>query len=105
MIDEKTEALKRFVFALEQSVLALNLKPDEFVDLLREQGGIPLEARNHFPMPIFEGANAPSEDEIQPVTTWLLESGVLQPSPDYNEIVDPRFLPDPNDVGLAFCCK
>jgi hypothetical protein len=93
------------VFALEQAVLALNLKPNEFSKLLRDQGGIPPEARDYFPMPIFEGANAPSKDEMLPVADWLVERGVLERKPLYDEVVDARFLPNPDDVGLAFCCK
>ena len=71
VIHEKTEALKRFIFGLEQSVLALNLKPNDFSTLLQEQGGMPQEAGKRFPMPIFEGANCPSPEEILPVMTWL----------------------------------
>ena len=105
LIDEKTEVLKRFIFGLEQSVLALNLKPDEFRTLLQEQGGIPKEARKRFPMPIFEGANCPAPDEIEPILAWLDQRGLLNRNTPYKEVVDSRFLPDPEDVGLAFCCR
>jgi NitT/TauT family transport system substrate-binding protein len=105
IIDEKTESVKRFLFGLEQSVLALNLKPDEFHPLLREQGGIPQAAAKRFPMPIFEGANCPAIDEIEPVLSWLDEKGLLSKDTPYDELVDPRFLPNPDDVGLAFCCR
>ncbi len=105
VIEEKPEAIRKLVFALEQSVLALNLNPNKFVSLLREQGGIPPEARSYFTMPIFEGANAPSEDEMLPVSKWLVEAGMLKRRPPYEEVVDARFLPNPDDVGLAFCCK
>jgi NitT/TauT family transport system substrate-binding protein len=105
LLDEKTETVKRLIFALEQSVLALNLKPNEFRTLLKEQGGIPPEARNRFPMPIFEGANCPAPDEIEPVLSWLHERGSLRKNTPYSDLVDPRFLPNPEDVGLAFCCR
>lgn len=104
-IEKRSEPLKRFIFSLEQSVLALNLKPGEFGALLREQGGLPPEAPKKFPMPIFEGANAPSQEELSAVSNWLARSGVLPSVPQYTEIVNTRFLPNPDDVGLAFCCR
>jgi hypothetical protein len=105
VIDQKTDAVKRFIFGLEQSVLALNLKPGEFRTLLQEQGGIPQAAAKRFPMPIFEGANCPSAGEIEPVLSWLDGKGLLSKDTSYDELVDPRFLPNPDDVGLAFCCR
>ena len=105
VIKKKFKAIERFIFALEQSVLALNLKPDDFYGLLQKQGGIPEEGRKRFPMPIFEGANCPSPAEIETILNWLDEKGILSKETPYEELVDPRFLPDPNDVGLAFCCS
>lgn len=105
IIKEKLESVKRFIFALEQSVLALNLKPDEFRTLLQEQGGIPKEARKKFPMPIFEGANCPAPDEIEPIMAWLDRKGLLSRKTPYKELINSQFLPNPDDVGLAFCCR
>jgi len=105
IIKEKLESVRRFIFGLEQSVLALNLKPDEFRTLLQEQGGIPKEARKKFPMPIFEGANCPAPDEIDPVMAWLDKKGLLSRATPYKDLIDSQFLPNPDDVGLAFCCR
>lgn len=105
VVDEKTEIVKRFLFGLEQSVLALNLKPDEFHPLLQEQGGIPQGARKKFPMPIFEGANCPAPDEISTIMDWLDSRGVLSRDTPYEALINPKVLPNPDDVGLAFCCR
>jgi ABC-type nitrate/sulfonate/bicarbonate transport system substrate-binding protein len=105
VIEKKSAEIKKFIFAMEQAVLALNLKPDEFAQLLKDQGGIPIEARKDFPMPIFEGANAPAQDELEPVYQWLVQAGLLERHPAYESVVETRFLPDPKDVGLAFCCR
>ncbi|MGD8984490.1 MAG: hypothetical protein PVH99_08890 [Desulfobacteraceae bacterium] len=105
VIERDFEVIKRFIFGLEQSVLALNLKPDESRALLEEQGGIPKEGRKGFPMPIFEGANAPSQDEIAPILGWLAEKGLLSQETAYQDLINSQFLPNPDDVGLAFCCR
>jgi ABC-type nitrate/sulfonate/bicarbonate transport system substrate-binding protein len=104
-IEEKFDAIRRFIFGLEQSVLALNLKPDEFRTVLEEGGGVPEKSRKDFPMPIFEGANAPSGDEIAAVVQWLEGKGLLKKDTPYGAIINARFLPNPDDVGLAFCCR
>jgi ABC-type nitrate/sulfonate/bicarbonate transport system substrate-binding protein len=105
VIKNKFKVIERFIFGLEQSVLALNLKPDEFRGLLQEEGGIPKEARKKFPMPIFEGANAPAADEIETIMAWLDEKGLLSKDTPYEDLINPNFLPNPKDVGLAFCCR
>ena len=105
IVEDQAEILERFVFGLEQSVLALNLKPDEYRGLLMQHGAIPDEARKRFPMPIFEGANAPAKEEIEPIVKWLTEKGFFSQTPAYDDLVNTRFLPDPNNVGLAFCCR
>ena len=105
VIKKRFKVIERFIFALEQSVLALNLKPDDFSGLLQKQGGIPKEGRKRFPMPIFEGANCPSSDELEIILNWLDEKGLLSKDTPYEELINPNFLPDPNDVGLAFCCR
>jgi ABC-type nitrate/sulfonate/bicarbonate transport system substrate-binding protein len=105
VIKNKFKVIERFIFGLEQSVLALNLKPDDFRGLLREQGGIPEEGRKKFPMPIFEGANCPSTDELEIILNWLDEKGLLSKDTPYKDLINPGFLPNPDDVGLAFCCR
>ncbi|MEW6350952.1 MAG: ABC transporter substrate-binding protein [Thermodesulfobacteriota bacterium] len=96
---------KRFLFSLEQAGLALNLKPDEFRSVLTQKGGIPPAGQGWFPMPIFEGSNAPSPDETVAIIEWLREKRLLGTLPAYEQVVDTGFLPDPDSVGLAFCCR
>ena len=33
------------------------------------------------------------------------EKGFLRKETTYEELINPNFLPDPDDVGLAFCCR
>ena len=103
-IEKKPKAVEKFVFALGQSALALNLKANEYRVILEQKGGIPEGARKDFPVPTFEVANTPTQDEIQPVVEWLVEKGFLGQEIIYEDIVNTQFIPNPNDVGLAFCC-
>jgi ABC-type nitrate/sulfonate/bicarbonate transport system substrate-binding protein len=105
VIQNKPRAIQKLLRGLEQSVLALNLQPDQYRSILEEMGGIPREVRSKFPMPIFEGANAPSESELEPVVEWLVKKGLFRRDTTYGELVNPQFLPNLKDVGLAFCCR
>jgi len=104
-IEKKPKAIEKFVFALGQSSFALNLKPNEYRVILEQKGGIPEGAHEGFPMPTFEVANTPTQDETQPVVEWLLKRGFLSQEVVYEDLVNTKFIPNPNDVGLAFCCS
>jgi len=102
-IEYKTKAIKKLLFGLEQSVKTLNLRPDSYRFVLEKKGGIPLDVRPKFPMPIFEGANVPAKFEVEPVIQWLVEKGLLSQDTAYERLVSLQFLPNPDSVGLAFC--
>jgi len=104
VLEKKPKAVEKLVFALGQSALALNLKPKEYRAVLELEGGIPEGALKSFPMPTFEVANTPTQEEMQPVLKWLVERGFLGQAVNYKDIVNTQFIPNPNDVGLAFCC-
>jgi NitT/TauT family transport system substrate-binding protein len=104
-MEEKPEVVKKFLFGYEQSVLALNYQPGWYRPLLIDKGGLPQEIKKKYPMPIFEGANAPSESEVAPVVQWLVKKNFISKSIPYKELVTLNFLPNPENVGLAFCCR
>ncbi len=105
VLQTKPKAVRKFLHGFDQSVLALNLQPDQYRSILEEKGGIPPEIRAKFPMPIFEGTNAPSESEVEAVVEWLAKKGLVRRDITYGGLVNPQFLPNPKDVGLAFCCR
>jgi NitT/TauT family transport system substrate-binding protein len=104
-IEKKPKAVEKLVFALGQSSFALNLKPDEYRVILEQKGGIPVGRHKDYPMPTFEVANTPTQDEIKPIVEWLVEKGFLSQEVLYEDLVNTQFIPNPNDVGLAFCCS
>ena len=104
-IEKKPKAVEKFVFALGQSSFALNLKPGDYRVILEQKGGIPEGARKDFQMPTFEVANTPTRDEVQPIVEWLVENGFLSQKVMYEDLVNTQFIPNPNEVGLAFCCS
>ena len=99
------ESVKKFLFGYEQAVLALNYQPDQYRALLVDKGGLPKEIRSRYPMPIFEGANAPDEFEVTSIVEWLVKNEHISKPIPYQELVKLDFLPNPENVGLAFCCR
>ncbi len=104
-IEEKPEVIRRLMLGMEQSILALNLFPDRHRGLLAKKGEIPAEIVDRFPMPLFEGSSVPSPEELKPITIWLLSRSLPGGALDYTQIVHPAFLPDPEAIGLAPCCR
>jgi len=99
------ESIKKFLFGYEQAVLAINYQPDQYRALLVDKGGLPKEIRSRYPMPIFEGVNAPDAFEVTPVVEWLVKNKHISKLIPYQELVKVGFLPNPENVGLAFCCR
>jgi NitT/TauT family transport system substrate-binding protein len=104
-MNRNSESVKKFLFGYEQAVLAINYQPDQYRALLVDKGGLPKEIRSRYPMPIFEGANAPSESEVVFVVEWLIKKNFIPNPISYKELVTLNFLPSPENVGLAFCCR
>ncbi len=61
-------------------------EPDGYRGLLMQHGAIPDGALKRFPMPIFEGANAPAKEEIEPIVKWLTEKGLFSQTPAYDDL-------------------
>jgi NitT/TauT family transport system substrate-binding protein len=104
-MDRNGEVMKKFLYGYEQAVLSINYQPDQNRPLLLEKGGLPKEIRSRYSMPIFEGANAPDEFEVTPVVQWLVKKKLISKPILYKDLVTNGFLPNPENVGLAFCCR
>ena len=102
---KKPETVKKVLFGYEQAVPALNYQPDQNRTLLAEKYGLSKEIRSRYPMPIFEGANAPDEFEVAPIVEWLVKNKHISKLIIPQELVKLDFLPNPENVGLAFCCR
>lgn len=100
----KPQVLKRFLYAVEQTILELNYRPDQYNNLLEEKGMLPEAIKKRFPMPIYEGPNVPTESEMEKAEAWLMQKGYLSRRSDYKKMVNLRFLPDPDRVARAACC-
>jgi NitT/TauT family transport system substrate-binding protein len=92
-VDEKPEAIRDFLGALEYAVIDLNLTPESFTYLLGEKGLVPPPLLETFVLPPYVTASVPSEAQWQDAAQWALDEGMISAIPDYASSVDESFLP------------
>ena len=92
-VDEKPEAIRDFLGALEYAVIDLNTTPESFTYLLGEKGLVPPPLLETFVLPPYVTASVPSEAQWQDAAQWALDEGMISAIPDYASSVDESFLP------------
>lgn len=92
IIDERSGDLCRFMAAYEDAVNAINNDPEAFrVNDIR----VPDPIIDSYNVPTFAAARVPNAEEIAMVLDWMLETGMLDSQLTYEQLVDGRFIPDP----------
>lgn len=86
-IGAKPNSIKKFLKAWNRAVADLNSNPDQFSDLLIEQGRVPESIQGSYQMPPFPEGEVPSQTEWQDVVDWLLEKGLIDQSVTYEDSV------------------
>ncbi len=92
-VEEKPEAIRAFLEAVELAVEDLNTSPEEFTPLLSELGLVPPPLMESFVLPPYVTASVPSEAQWQDALDWAMEKGMISSEPGYAESVDDSFLP------------
>jgi NitT/TauT family transport system substrate-binding protein len=92
-IEEKPNAVSRFLAALERAVEDLNQDPSQFMGLLAEKGLVPPPLLEGYQLPSYVTASVPSEAQWQDALDWTLEKGLIGNEPAYDESVDASYLP------------
>ncbi len=86
-IESKPNTIKKFLKAWNQAVGDMNSNPDQFSDLLIEQGRVPESIQGSYRMPPFPAGEVPSQTEWQDVVDWLLEKGLIDQPINYEDSV------------------
>jgi len=92
--NDKPETLKKFIAVMIESIDALNKNPDVAVETLsRHLRMSPEDARAALPdWPMEVNLSDDFLKEIASIAAWKNKNGGLKSSPDWNKVVDPRFL-------------
>ena len=86
-IESKPDTIKKFLKAWNQAVGDMNSNPDQFSDLLIEQGRVPESIQGSYRMPPFPAGEVPSQAEWQDVVDWLLEKELIDQPINYEDSV------------------
>ena len=86
-IESKPNTIKKFLKAWNQAVGDMNSNPDQFSDLLIEQGRVPESIQGSYQMPPFPAGEVPSQAEWQDVVDWLLEKELIDQPINYEDSV------------------
>lgn len=92
-VEEKPEAVRGFLAALEKAVADLNSSPEEFTPLLAEKGLVPPPLLETFSLPPYVTASVPGEALWQDAIDWATQKGMISSTPAYADSVDDSFLP------------
>jgi NitT/TauT family transport system substrate-binding protein len=86
-IESKPNTIKKFLKAWNQAVADLNSHPEQFSDLLIEQGRVPESIQGSYRMPPFPVREVPGQEEWQDVVNWLLEKKLIDKPLSYQDSV------------------
>jgi NitT/TauT family transport system substrate-binding protein len=93
VIDEKPQAVKAFLAAIEEATTLVNADPAKYKNVLSENNLVPPPLLDAYQPPIFPVAGVPTETEWQDALTWLHENGMLDVDVSYTESVNASLLP------------
>jgi NitT/TauT family transport system substrate-binding protein len=92
-LQEKPQAVRGFLAALEKAVNDLNTNPDEFTPMLSDLGLVPEPLLATFQLPPYVTASVPSIAQWEDAIDWAMGKGLITTAPDYESSVDANFLP------------
>jgi NitT/TauT family transport system substrate-binding protein len=92
-IEAKPNDVQRLIAGWDQAVAAMNADPDAFRNVLIEQTRVPEPLQDRYNLPRFPEEQIPSAEQVADVAAWLVERGLIEAAPAYDEVVDASFRP------------
>ena len=92
-LQEKPEAVRRFLMAWEIAVGELNNNPEAYRALLIEKGRVPEAIQDTFQMPPFPEASVPTAEQLADVIEWAIDKDIVENQVAYESLVDGSYLP------------
>ncbi len=94
-LDEKPEAVRGFLAAIEDAVKLINADPKKYEKTLIELQIVPAPLEGKFSVPQFVTAGVPSEAQFQDVVDWARSKGLVDKDYVYTDLINTSFLPKP----------
>jgi len=92
-LDEKPQAVRSFLKAVEEATGLINTSPARYGSLLVEQKIVPAPLAASFKVPTFVTAGVPTQAQWDDMLAWAKEKGLLGSDVSYADSVNSGFLP------------
>ncbi|RCK75027.1 MAG: putative thiamine biosynthesis protein [Anaerolineae bacterium] len=93
VIDQKPQAVRAFLAAIEEAVMRINLSPAQYASLLVDEKLIPAPLAGSYQTPPFPPKSIPDERLWNDVLAWATAKGIVTTSVSYTDSVSAAFLP------------
>lgn len=87
------DAVRNFLAAIEEAVIAINADPTKYESILLESNILPAPLEGKFKIPPFVTASVPSLAQFEDVHQWALDKGMISEIVPYEVCVNDTFLP------------
>ncbi len=92
-VDNRAEDVSAFLRAWDRAAEAINANPEGYRALLLEKVQVPPNVQETYEVPPYPRAEVPTAEQWADVTAWLVEKGLVQSEPGYDESVSSALLP------------
>jgi hypothetical protein len=92
-IDSNPEAVRGFLAGVEEAVQLINANPNDFTNILNEQGLIPEPLVGRFPVPTFVTAGVPTQAQWDDVISWINLNNLGAGEASYLTSITDAYLP------------
>ena len=92
-LDQKGQAVKNFLAAIEDATDKINADPAQFTQLLVDQKILPATLAGAFKVPTFAKKGVPSKEQYNDVLAWAKAKKLLDKDIPYESCVNGGFLP------------
>ncbi len=92
-LDEKPDAVRAFLSAVEKAVLDINTDKSRWHDILLEKQLIPEPILDTYVLPDYPVAGVPEKAQFDDTLDWLLDKGLLEQASEFEDNVNSAFLP------------
>ncbi len=93
VIDQKPEAIRSFLKAIEESTRLINKEPQKYNSILSEQKLVPQPLLSSYKAPPYPAAGVPTEVEWKDALDWAKSKSLVNVDVPYSDSVNPSFLP------------
>ena len=93
-IEEKEDAVRKFVKAWDQAAADLNAAPESYRELMLAEIRVPKNVRDSFPIPPFPRGKTVTREQWEDAVSWLQVKELLKSRVAFEDAVTTEFLPE-----------